>query len=146
MRRLLLATLILLAGCAVPRWPVDGSLISPYGLRREGVGLDLHHGVDIRVPTGTPVRAMAPGRVTFAGTMRGYGRVVMIDHGGGVTTVYAHLSEVRAQDGQEVRGHTVIGLSGASGNASTPHLHFEILRDGKSEDPVPLLGSFPAPR
>lgn len=146
MRRLLLACLVLLAGCAVPRWPVDGTLISPYGIRREGVGVDIHEGVDIRVPTGTPVRAMAPGTVTFAGTMRGYGYVVMIDHGGGVTTVYAHLAEVRARDGQQIRDHDVIGLSGSSGNASTPHLHFEILRGGTSEDPVPLLGSFPAPR
>lgn len=144
MRRLCLAGLILLAGCAVPRWPVDGTVISPYGLRREGMGFDLHHGVDIRAPSGTPVRAMAPGRVTFAGTMRGYGYVVMIDHGGGITTVYAHLAEVQARKGQEVRGHEVIGLSGASGNASTPHLHFEILRGGNPEDPVPLMGSFPA--
>lgn len=146
MRRACLISLILLAGCSIPRWPVDGPLISPFGLRREGVGFGVHHGVDIRVPTGTAVRAMAPGRVTFAGSMRGYGRVVMIDHGGDVATVYAHLSQVQAQEGQAVGARDVIGLSGASGNASTPHLHFEIIRGGTAEDPVVLLGAFPQSR
>lgn len=146
MRRFYLIPFILLAACAVPRWPVNGPLISPFGLRREGVGFGIHHGVDIRVPTGTEVRAMARGRVTFAGSMRGYGWVVMIDHGGDVETVYAHLSDVLAQEGQAVAARDVIGLSGASGNASTPHLHFEIIRGGTAEDPVVLLGAFPRPR
>jgi murein DD-endopeptidase MepM/ murein hydrolase activator NlpD len=146
MRRFCLLSLILLVGCSVPRWPVDGPLISPFGLRREGIGFGIHHGVDIRVPTGTAVRAMAPGRVTFAGSMRGYGWVVMIEHGGDVVTVYAHLSEVQAREGQAVQARDVIGLSGASGNASTPHLHFEIIRGGTAEDPVVLLGAFPHTR
>lgn len=132
------------AGCSVPRWPVDGPLTSPYGVRHNG-GLDfqIHRGVDISVPTGTPVRAMAPGTVEFAGTQRGYGRVVIIDHGGGVRTVYAHLFEVRAEAGQVIQGHTVIGLSGSSGTSSAPHVHFEVYRGGSAEDPVPLLGAFP---
>lgn len=141
------AALILLAGCSVPRWPVDGALTSPYGLRhRGGLTFQLHRGVDISVPLGTPVRAMAPGRVKFAGSQRGYGRVVIIDHGGGVRTVYAHLSEVRAREGQELSGRPVIGLSGNTGTSSGPHLHFEVLRGGNAEDPVPLLGSFPKTR
>lgn len=151
MRRLRLALCTaLLAGataCSVPRWPVNGTLTSPYGLRhRGGLSFQVHRGVDISVPTGTPVRAMAPGRVRFAGTMSGYGRVVIIEHGGGVESVYAHLSEVRAEAGQELRGRPVIGLAGASGNASSAHLHFEIIRSGNHEDPVPLLGTFPRPR
>lgn len=142
-----LAGLSLLAACSVPRWPVDGPLTSPFGLRHNG-GLDfrIHKGVDISVPRGTPVRAMAPGRIQFAGTMRGYGRVVIVDHGGGVRSVYAHLAEVRAETGQEVHGRPVIGLAGSTGNASAPHLHFEILRGGNPEDPVFLLGSYPRPR
>ena len=142
-----LTAVALLVGCSVPRWPVDGTLTSPYGLRHNGgLNLGIHRGVDIRVPLGTPVRAMAPGTVEFAGTMRGYGRVVIVNHGGGVESVYAHLSEVRAAPGQELRGRPVIGLSGSSGTSSAPHLHFEVVRGGNPEDPVPLLGTFPRPR
>lgn len=146
MRRpfLFIAVLALtVTGCSVPRWPVDGRLTSPYGVRRDGLSFQIHRGVDIAVPSGTPVRAMAPGRVSFAGSMRGYGRVVVIDHGGGVRTVYAHLSQIQVTKGQELSGRTVIALSGSSGRSSGPHLHFEIQRRGSAEDPVPLLGSFP---
>ncbi|MFW5947160.1 MAG: murein hydrolase activator EnvC family protein [Gemmatimonadota bacterium] len=153
MRRAVLTALVLgalagaLSACSIPRWPVDGTLTSPYGLRHNGgVRFQIHRGVDIQVPTGAPVRAMAPGRVHFAGTMSGYGRVVILDHGRGIRSVYAHLAELRVQEGQELRGRPVIGLAGASGNASGTHLHFEILRDGNAEDPVTLLGSFPRPR
>lgn len=144
---LLLAGVLALAGCSVPRWPVDGTLTSPFGLRHRG-GLDfqIHRGVDISVPTGTPVRVMAPGRVAFAGTQRGYGLVVIVDHGGGVESVYAHLSALRTETGQELHGRPVIGLAGSSGSSSGPHVHFEILRNGNQEDPVPLLGSFPRRR
>jgi murein DD-endopeptidase MepM/ murein hydrolase activator NlpD len=118
-------------------------MTSPFGLRLDGIRPDLHYGVDIGVPEGTPVRAMAPGRVVRAGTMSGYGLMVMIDHGRGVLTVYAHLSELRVTVGQEVRGRDVIALSGRTGNVTGPHLHFEIWRRGRAEDPVPLLGGFP---
>lgn len=118
-------------------------MISPFGLRMEGWLPGLHRGVDIQVPTGTEVRSMAPGRVRFAGTMGGYGRVVWLDHGETVMTVYAHLSEVRVETGERVGGRTVVGLSGRSGNAQAPHLHFEIWRWGREVDPVPLLGGFP---
>lgn len=141
---LLLASLV--AGCSVPRWPVNGTLTSPYGLRyRGGLRFQIHRGVDISVPLGTPIHAMAPGRVQFAGTMSGYGRVVIVDHGGGVRTVYAHLSEVRVEKGQELSGHTVVGISGSSGDSTGPHVHFEVIRGGNQEDPVPLLGGFPHP-
>lgn len=145
MRRTLaaLGLLVLLSGCSVPRWPVEGALTSPFGVRRSGFDLGVHRGVDIAVPEGTPIRAMSGGRVEYAGTMRGYGRVVIIDHGGRVRTVYAHLSEIRVQPGQELRGRPVIGLSGSSGRATGPHLHFEIIRGRSAEDPVPLLGRFP---
>ena len=149
MRSPLLCLLVLavgLSGCSVPRWPVDGTLSSPFGLRRDGLDFSVHRGVDIAVPAGTEVRAMAPGRVAFAGTMAGYGRVVVVDHRGGVRTVYAHLSEVLVEKGQELPGRPVIGRSGSTGRATGPHLHFEVQRRGGALDPVPLLGAPPAPR
>lgn len=143
---LTLAALLALTACSVPRWPVDGSMTSPFGVRRDGLDFQIHRGVDISVPTGTPVRAMAPGRVAFAGTMRGYGKVVIIDHGRGTRTVYAHLSEILVEPGRQLSARPVIGLSGATGRATGPHLHFEILRRGSAEDPVPLLGREPRKR
>lgn len=144
------ATLALLAvalgGCSIPRWPVEGPLVSPFGVRFRGLSPDLHRGVDIYVPMGTEVRAMAPGRVRFAGVMGGYGNVVWVDHGGDVLTVYAHLSEIRVREGERLGGRDVVGLSGNSGNAVGPHLHFEIWRWGREVDPVPLLGRPPATR
>ncbi|MBT8395390.1 MAG: peptidoglycan DD-metalloendopeptidase family protein, partial [Gemmatimonadetes bacterium] len=64
------------SGCSLPRWPVEGQLISPFGIRFDGIRPDLHRGVDISVPDGTAVKSMASGRVRFAGAMRGYGKVV----------------------------------------------------------------------
>lgn len=143
-RPILLVALVLTAGCSVPRWPVDGTLTSPFGVRREGLlSVGIHRGVDIAVPSGTPVRAMAPGVVRFAGTMSGYGLVVIVDHGQGVRSVYGHLSALQVRTGQELATREVVGLSGASGRASGEHLHFEILRGGRAEDPVPLLGGTP---
>jgi murein DD-endopeptidase MepM/ murein hydrolase activator NlpD len=87
---------------------------------------------------------MAPGRVRFAGVQRGFGNVVWVDHGGEVLTVYAHLSAIQVTAGQAVAPGHVLGLSGSSGDATAPHLHFEIWRWGREVDPVPLLGGFPS--
>lgn len=138
-----LVAVALLPACAIPRWPVNGPVTSPFGLRRDGWGLEIHRGVDISVPTGTPVRAMAPGHVRFAGTMSGYGLVVVLDHGHGLRSLYAHLSELRVTAGQDIESRGVVGLSGSTGRASGPHLHFEVIRGGSARDPVPLLGGFP---
>lgn len=143
--RFLIILTIALSGCALPGWPVDGVLTSPFGVRMDGLMPEIHRGVDISVPIGTPVMAMKGGRVVFAGTMSGYGTTVIIENGA-TRTLYAHLSELRVRSGDQVRSHQVIALSGASGNAAGPHLHFEILRYGRPEDPVPLLGGFPRPR
>ena len=131
------------ASCAIPRWPVDAPMTSPYGLRFRGILPEIHRGVDLSVPTGTEVRTMTSGRVTYAGWMNGFGNVVWIDHGGRVVSIYAHLSEIRVTQGQRVGGRDVIGLSGASGDVSAPHLHFEVWRWGREVDPVPLLGGRP---
>jgi murein DD-endopeptidase MepM/ murein hydrolase activator NlpD len=135
---------VLVAGCSVPRWPVEGPVSSPYGLRRVGFWPTVHKGVDVAVPEGTPVRAMAAGEVIFAGDMGGYGRTVLIRHRGEVVTLYAHLSEVSVRRGERVGGRQVVGLAGQTGNARGPHLHFEVRVRGRQLDPVPLLGGPPA--
>lgn len=140
------AVLLLLAavsGCSIPRWPVAAPITSPFGLRFLGWRPDFHHGVDLAAPVGTPVAAMKDGVVVFAGEMRGYGRVVMLQHGARLRTVYAHLSELLVRRGEEVSGGQIIARSGSSGNASGAHLHFEIQRWGRDEDPVELLGGLP---
>lgn len=141
MRRGLIALLALGSiSCQTPQWPVSGPVSSPYGMRMDGVTGDLHRGVDIAAPHGTPVRPVLSGRVRFAGTMSGYGQVIWIDHRDDVITVYAHLSEISVRAGQEVSKGTVIGLTGQSGNARGPHLHLEIWRWGREVDPVAMLG------
>ena len=141
-------TLVLLtltiAGCGLPRWPARAPLTSPYGLRTLGTRLDMHHGVDLGVPIGTNVHAMTAGTVTVAGAKAGYGLAVMIDHGGGWVTLYGHLDRVDVSVGDRVRAGQRIGLSGNTGLSTAPHLHFEVRRFGRSRDPVPLLGGFPA--
>lgn len=137
---------LLSASCVVPRWPVDGPMTSAFGVRWRGVLPEIHRGVDIAVPDGTPVLAMAPGTVRFSGTMRGYGTVIWMDHGGDVLSVYAHLQESRVATGERVDAGAVIALSGRSGDVTGPHLHFEIWRWGRQADPVLLLGGPPARR
>lgn len=143
MRWTALLPLVLLSGCAIPRWPVDGVISSPFGIRLDGIRPEIHRGVDVPVPVGTPVRAMGPGRVYEAGSLRGYGIAVVIDHGRGVYSLYAHLSEALVKRGEEVRGQQVIGRSGATGDVTGPHLHFEVWRSGQPEDPVAFLGGPP---
>jgi murein DD-endopeptidase MepM/ murein hydrolase activator NlpD len=132
-----------IAGCSVPRWPVDAPMTSAFGLRFSGILPGTHRGVDLEVPHGTPVRAMADAQVRFAGVMSGYGNVVWLDHGGDVLSVYGHLSTIRVAAGSLVEAGSVIGLSGATGDATGPHLHFEVWRWGRPVDPVPLLGGKP---
>jgi murein DD-endopeptidase MepM/ murein hydrolase activator NlpD len=132
-----------LGACHLPRWPVEAPIVSGYGLRMRGAWPDVHHGVDLDVPTGTPVRAMAEARVRFAGVMSGFGTVVWLDHGGGTLTIYAHLSEIHVRQGARVGAGDTIGLSGATGNATTPHLHFEVWKWGRAVDPIPQLGGAP---
>ncbi len=138
-----LAATLLLVGCSIPRWPIEGRLTSPYGLRFRGIAPDIHPGVDIAAPHGTPVLAMNGGRVAFAGAMQGYGQVIILEHDANLHTLYAHLSEILVRAGDAVRGRDPIGRVGATGNATAPHLHFEVRRWGRQEDPVPLLGRRP---
>ena len=144
--RLLLSSLLALgtAGCMVPRWPVQDMLTSPFGLRWDGILPDLHAGVDIRATEGTPVRTMAEGRVRYAGWMDGYGNVVWVDHAGGVTSVYAHLSDIEVTVGSAVGANDLVGMSGSTGLVTGPHLHFEVWKAGRQVDPVSYLGGRPS--
>lgn len=137
------AGLAVVAACGLPRWPVEGPLASPFGVRWRGILPRIHHGVDISVPEGTPVRAMADGVVRYAGGLGGYGTVVIIDHGRGLTTLYAHLAGARIRRGDRVDRGEVVGISGSTGSSAGAHLHFEIRLDGTAWNPVPLLGGPP---
>ena len=142
--RMLAATMMLgMVGCGLPQWPVEGTIIAPFGVRWEADGPTIHRGVDIVVPTGTPVYAMSSGNVSFAGTMTDFGLVVLVDHRDGISTLYAHLSQILVVEGQAVTRDESLGLSGASGNATGPHLHFEIRGRGHQLDPVAMLGGPP---
>ncbi len=118
-------------------------MTSPFGMRFAGVVPHTHRGIDLAMPIGTPVRAMTGGRVRFAGEMRGYGKVIWMDHRRGILSVYAHLDEILVATGQEVEHRQLIGRSGATGNVTGPHLHFEVWVAGRPVDPVPFLGGFP---
>ncbi len=120
-------------------WPVQHSnavVSSPFGAPR---GARRHQGIDITVPFGTPVHATANGRVAFSGVQRDYGHIVHLEHGGGLATLYAHLSERRVREGDLVQRGQVIGRVGQSGNATGPHLHYEVRRNGIAVDPRPYL-------
>lgn len=95
-----------------------------------------HTGVDYGAPTGTPVRTVGDGRVKFAGVMGGYGNVVEIEHGGGDTTLYAHLSRIEVRVGQPVERGQTIGGVGSTGWSTGPHLHFEFKQNGVHRDPL----------
>lgn len=98
-----------------------------------------HHGLDLGAPTHSPVMSPAPGRVRFAGWKGRYGRVIEIDHGNGIRTRYAHLRKILVKKGQEVEHREKIGLVGSSGRSTGPHLHYEVLVNGKPLDPMNFL-------
>lgn len=112
-------------------WPVRGPVTSGFGYRWGR----LHAGIDIGAGTGVPIRAAKGGEVIFSGTMSGYGNVVIIDHGRGFTTLYAHQSRIAASDGQSVGQGEVIGYVGSTGRSTGPHLHFETRVNGSPQNP-----------
>ena len=125
-----------LAGAVGFIWPVSGEITSPFGWREEG----FHSGLDIGVSLGTPVLAAAAGQVREAGWLSdGYGWGVIVDHGGGLSTLYAHGSEVWAGTGDWVEQGQCLALSGSSGNSTGPHLHFEVRREDECADPLDYL-------
>ena len=120
-------------------WPVTGPITSPYGPRNIGNGYEFHPGVDIGVPTGTPIRAAAAGTVTIAGPEGGYGNYTCIDHGGGLSTCYGHQERFLVSVGQEVAQGQIIGLSDCTGYCFGPHVHFEVRINGETTDPLGYL-------
>jgi len=122
-------------------WPVRGQVTSKFGNRVHPMfkTKSNHSGIDIAAPSGTPVKAAASGEVLYVGWMRGYGQVIILDHGRNITTVYAHLSSTRVSDGQVIRAGSVIGGVGKTGNATGYHLHFEVRVNGKIQNPLSYL-------
>jgi murein DD-endopeptidase MepM/ murein hydrolase activator NlpD len=99
----------------------------------------MHTGIDIRAERGVPVRAAGPGEVLYSGWLRGYGQVVIVDHGNSLTTVYAHLSSSVVEEGMPVKEGQTIGAVGSSGTATGAHLHFEVRVNGDARDPLAYL-------
>jgi murein DD-endopeptidase MepM/ murein hydrolase activator NlpD len=116
-------------------WPVHGVLTSYYGWRWGR----MHEGIDIAVSNGTPFVAAAAGTVIVAGWMGGYGNLVVVDHGGGVSTAYGHNTSVAAGVGQQVAQGQLIAYSGNTGNSTGPHVHFEVRINGAAVDPLGYL-------
>jgi murein DD-endopeptidase MepM/ murein hydrolase activator NlpD len=116
-------------------WPVSGPVTSPFGMRWGR----MHTGIDIGVPYGTPIHAAASGQVIYAGWMDGYGNLVFIDHGRGISTGYAHQSSIAVSNGQTVTQGQVIGYVGCTGHCFGPHLHFEVRVNGTPVDPLGYL-------
>ena len=112
-------------------WPVRGRVTSNYG-RRWG---RLHAGIDIGAPKGTPIRAAKAGTVRFAGQMSGYGNVVILDHGGGLSTLYGHQSRLGSRRGQKVDQGQTIGYVGSTGRSTGNHLHLEVRINGSPQNP-----------
>jgi murein DD-endopeptidase MepM/ murein hydrolase activator NlpD len=127
-------------------WPVTGIITGVYGSQRilNGTPMAPHLGIDIAAPEGTPIVAPADGVVTLAGrNLYLNGNLVIIDHGLGVNSVYAHLAQIKVIDGQPVRQGDVIGTLGHSGRATGPNLHFGLNVRGVGVDPAPVLGPQP---
>jgi murein DD-endopeptidase MepM/ murein hydrolase activator NlpD len=119
----------------------DAEIVSGFGVRRDPFtrGMAMHGGVDFREEPGAPVRATAAGRVIEADWNGGYGRMVEIDHGGGLVTRYAHLSRLSVKPGERITRGQIIGRVGSTGRSTGPHLHYETLIDGKPVNPMRFL-------
>jgi murein DD-endopeptidase MepM/ murein hydrolase activator NlpD len=123
------------AGAGGLVWPVNGPIVSPFGMRWGR----LHAGVDIAAPAGTPIRAAKAGRVVLLGPTSGYGNYICLDHGGGLSTCYAHLSSYGTSSGASVSQGQVIGAVGCTGHCFGDHLHFETRMGGAPVNPAGYL-------
>lgn len=116
-------------------WPSRGVITSRFGFR----GKRHHHGIDIAAPVGTPITAARDGTVQFAGWLGGYGRLVILDHGDGLTTYYGHASQLLVKVGDRVKKGQPVARVGATGNVTGPNLHFEVRRNKVPLDPLKFL-------
>lgn len=123
------------SGDGILNWPMSGKITSPYGTRKSG----FHSGIDIGGKVGTPVYAAAGGKVVLSSWYYGYGNCILVDHGNGMKTRYAHLSGYKVKVGDTVERGQLIGLCGNTGNSTGPHLHFEVIINGSTKNPVNYL-------
>ncbi|HET9938756.1 MAG TPA: peptidoglycan DD-metalloendopeptidase family protein [Gaiella sp.] len=123
------------SGNGILAWPVSGAVVSGFGMRWGR----MHEGIDITASMNTPVHASAAGRVINAGWLGGYGNLVVVDHGGGLSTAYAHNTSFAVSVGDTVSAGQVIAYSGSTGNSSGPHVHFEVRVNGSAVDPLGYL-------
>jgi murein DD-endopeptidase MepM/ murein hydrolase activator NlpD len=128
------------SGAAIPSasgliWPVNGTVTSGFGMRWGR----MHEGIDIAAPTGTAIWAAAAGTVIYAGWLGGYGNLVVVDHGNGLSTAYAHASAIVVSLGQQVAQGQTVALVGSTGHSTGPHLHFEVRVNGAAVDPLLYL-------
>lgn len=130
-------------------WPVNGTLEGGFGGRRNpfgGSGYEFHSGQDIEAAWGAPVVAGASGRVEFVGWQNGYGQLVVVNHGGGLTTRYGHLSHIDVEANQAVSRGQLLGKVGSTGRSTGPHLHYEVRINDQPVNPLQyLLQSVPMP-
>lgn len=118
-------------------WPARGWVTSEFGEHRGWGGRGrLHDGVDIASPRGTPILAPGDGVVTFSGYYHGYGQMVTLEHGTGISTLYGHCSSIYVREGQRVKRGTVIAAVGNTGSSTGPHLHYEVHVDGMAVNPM----------
>lgn len=122
-------------------WPVRGRISSPYGYRDHPIRKErhFHAGIDIAVPTGTNVKAAAAARVVQSGWVSGFGETIVLDHGEGIRTLYAHNSRLLVSPGEKVKRGQTIAISGSTGQSTGPHLDFRIYFDGETANPVDYL-------
>lgn len=123
-------------------WPVEGTLEGGFGGRRNpfsGSGYEFHSGQDIEAAWGAPVVSGAAGKVSFVGWQNGYGQLVVVDHGGGLTTRYGHLSHIDVELDQSVSRGQLLGKVGSTGRSTGPHLHYEVRINDEAVNPLPYL-------
>lgn len=117
----------------------EGAVTSPFGKRKNGDKTEMHSGIDIGADEGTPIFAVMAGKVITAEKDDSYGNYVILDHGKGIRTLYAHCSRLTVSEGDKVKAGDRLALVGQTGDADGPHLHLELIVDGERTDPAPLL-------
>jgi murein DD-endopeptidase MepM/ murein hydrolase activator NlpD len=122
-------------------WPVKGLITAGYGYRVSPFTgqREMHEGLDIAAPHGTPILATANGVVSFVGSLAAFGNVVFINHGHGFTTFYAHTSSIRVKEGQQVKRGQIVASVGTSGRTTGPHVHYEVQVNGATVNPLKYI-------